>query len=181
AELAVEHALAEGEVVAALVAEADGGGLRFQWRLVGPAPPLPALSREGRGDSCRALPAGAARRAGDVGEGVGTLRPLRAPQAFAAGHGRLFLDLRLGQLGEEARRDAAGPLAVDAAVGGVEDGRLAPRAGQRDVGETALLLEAGEAAFVHRPLRGEHALLPAGEVDDVELEPLGGVDGHDGD
>ena len=75
----------------------------------------------------------------------------------------------------------AGPLAVDAAVGGVDDGGAAASAGDRDVGEAAFLLEAGEAAFVERALRGEHAFFPAGEVDDVELEALGGVDGHDRD
>ena len=75
----------------------------------------------------------------------------------------------------------ARPLAVDAAVGGVEDGRFAARAGDRDIGEAALLLEAGEAAFVHRALRRENAFFPAGEEDGVELEALGGVDGHDGD
>ena len=75
----------------------------------------------------------------------------------------------------------AGPLAVDAAVGGVEDRRAAPGAGDRDVGEAAFLLEAGEAAFVERALRREDAFFPAGEVDDVELQALGGVDGHDGD
>ena len=87
----------------------------------------------------------------------------------------------LGQLGEEAAGDRAGPLAVDAAVGGVEDGAAAPRAGDRDIGEAALLLEAGEAAFVERALRREHAFFPAGEIDGVELEALGGVDGHDRD
>ena len=75
-----------------------------------------------------------------------------------------------------------GPLAVDAAVGGVEDdAALAPRAGDRDIGEAALLLEAGIAAFVERALRGEDAFLPAGEEDGVELQALGGVDGHDRD
>ena len=87
----------------------------------------------------------------------------------------------VGQLGDEAAGDAAGPLAVDAAVGGVEDGRLAPRAGDRDIGEAAFLLEAGEAAFVERALRREHAFFPAGEEDEREFEALGGVDGHDGD
>src|SRR5690349_7341700 len=72
AELAVEHALAEGEVGAALVAEADGRGSCFQGWLVGPqACPLPAragarvaLSPPGRGVelTCCALPAGAPGR-----------------------------------------------------------------------------------------------------------------------
>src|SRR6476620_9411837 len=104
-----------------------------------------------------------------MGEGIGVLRPLRAPQAFAAGHRRLFLDVRLGQLGEEAGWDRAGPLAIDAAVGGVDDRRSAPSAGDRDVGKTPLLLEAGEAALVERPLRRENAFLPAREIDSVEF------------
>ena len=79
------------------------------------------------------------------------------------------------------RRDGRGPLAVDAAVGGVEDDAAPARAGDRDVGEAALLLEAGIAALVERALRGEDAFLPAGEEDGVELEALGGVDGHDRD
>ena len=74
-----------------------------------------------------------------------------------------------------------GPLAVDAAVGGVEDGRAGAGAGDRDVGEAAFLLEAGEAAFVQRALRREHAFFPAGEEDQREFEALGGVDGHDRD
>ena len=56
-----------------------------------------------------------------------------------------------------------------------------PRAGDRDIGEAAFLLEAGEAAFVERALRREHAFFPAGEEDEREFEPLGGVDGHDRD
>src|SRR6185503_4814183 len=79
AELAVEHALAERQVVAALVAEADGGSLHFQgWAGVPARPPLPALSpRRGRGAKpagC-ALPAGAAAGSRDVGEGVRALGP----------------------------------------------------------------------------------------------------------
>jgi hypothetical protein len=68
----------------------------------------------------------------------------------------------VGKLGDEAAGKAAGPLAVDAAVGGVEDGRAAAGAGDRDIGEAALLLEAREAALVERALRGEYPLLPAG-------------------
>ena len=58
---------------------------------------------------------------------------------------------------------------------------LVPRAGDRDIGQAALLLEAGEAAFVERALRREDAFLPADEEDDREFEALGGVDGHDRD
>ena len=114
-------------------------------------------------------------------EGVGAFRPLRAPQALAAGHRGFFLDVRLGQFGEETARDGAGPLAVDAAVGGMEDGCAAASAGDRHIGETALLLEAGETAFVERALRGNTPSSQPARIDDVELQALGGVDGHDCD
>src|SRR4051812_39027137 len=112
AELAVEHALAEREVVAALVAEADGRRACFNDPLrfgieAAAAGPLPARpSRR------------SAHRLGrtEVRERVCPFRPLGAPQALAAGHGCLFDEVALGQLGNEARRDRAGPLAVDAAV-----------------------------------------------------------------
>src|SRR3546814_13277639 len=82
---------------------------------------------------------------------------------------------------DEAAGDAAGPLAVDAAVCGVEDGRAAACASDRDIGEAAFLLEAREAAFVERALRGEDAFFPAGEEDGAEFQALGGVDRHDRD
>ena len=108
-----------------------------------------------------------------MGERVGSLRPLRAPQALAAGHGRLFLDMLSRQFGDEAAEGMrAGPLAVDAAVGGVHDGRVAPGAGDGDIGEAALLLEAGEAAFVERALRREDAFFPAGQPDMSNSSPL---------
>ena len=158
AELAVEDALAEREVVAALVAEADARD--------GAAPRSRAAAGGGSKERAArgALPAGAARiAAGDVGEGVGALGPLARHRLSPPVIVVSSLDVRLGQLGEEARGDRAGPLAVDAAVGGVEDGASAARAGDRDIGEAALLLEAGEAAFVERALRREDAFLPAGE------------------
>src|SRR5258705_12862516 len=121
AELAVEHALTEREVVTALVAEADGRRARFN----------DALRLGIVGGVAGTLPAGAARGASNVGEGIRALRPLCAPQALAAGHGRFFFDVRLGELGDEARRDRAGPLAVDAAVIGAEKFAHPPRLGCR--------------------------------------------------
>src|SRR5206468_6683851 len=123
--------------------EADGGGLHLQrWF----APPRPAariaLAREGRGASARRpLPAGAARGSGDMGEGVGALGPLGAPQALAAGHRGLFLSVRLGQFGKEAAGDGAGPLPVDAAVRRMEDGTFASSARDCDVREPPFLFE----------------------------------------
>src|SRR3546814_11858712 len=87
----------------------------------------------------------------------------------------------IGQLGDEAAGDAAGPLAVDAAVGGVDYEALMARSCDSDIGEAAFFLEGRVAAFVERALRGEDAFLPAGEEDGAEFEALGGVDGHEGD
>ena len=39
---------------------------------------------------------------GEVGDGVAALAPLRPPEAFAAGHRRLFRDMFAGQFGDEA-------------------------------------------------------------------------------
>ena len=50
-----------------------------------------------------------------------------------------------------------------------------------DIGEPPFLLQPGDAGLVERPLVGEHPLLPAGQEDVVELQPLGGVQGHHGD
>src|SRR5215211_2554788 len=89
----------------------------------------------------RALPAGAAGGGAHVlcgaemGERVGALAPLGPPQALAAGHRRFLLDVRFRKLADEAAGERAGPLAVDAAVGGVHDGRLAPSPSEGDVGE----------------------------------------------
>ena len=57
----------------------------------------------------------------------------------------------------------------------------APRAGQPDMGEAALLLEPGAAALVERALVREQPFLPAGQEDGVELEALGGVQRHQAD
>ena len=90
-------------------------------------------------------------------------------------------DMLVGQFADEAGRDRAGPLAVDAAVGGVEDGTFRLGAGDRDIGEAAFLLEAGVAALVEAALRGEDAFLPAGAEDMVIFQALGAVHGHDRD
>src|SRR3546814_9316426 len=79
---------------------------------------------------------------------------------------------------DETAGDAAHPLAVDTPVGGVIDARALAGAGDRDIGEAAFLLEAGGAAFVHRPLRRKDAVLPAREEDMVEFKAFGGVDRH---
>ncbi len=63
----------------------------------------------------------------------------------------------------------------------MDHGRAALGPGDRHIGKPTLLLQRGEAAFVERPLRREDPLLPSRQIDGVELQPLGRVDGHDGD
>ena len=53
------------------------------------------------------------------------------------------------------------------------------RAGEADVGEPPLLLQPLLAVLVEAALAGKDALLPAGQEDQRELQPLGGVQGHD--
>ena len=54
-------------------------------------------------------------------------------------------------------------------------------AGEADIGEAALLLQAGAAALVERALVREQAFLPAGQEHGLELQPLGRMQRHDGD
>src|SRR5688572_16520678 len=108
AELGVEDALADRDVGAAGIAEAD----RARPRLEHPG----GAAVEGAAGRSAAPARAAAGAALDVGEWVGALGPVGAPQRFAAAHRRLLLDMRVGQLGDEARWDRRGPLAVDAAV-----------------------------------------------------------------
>ena len=87
--------------------------------------------------------------------------------------------MRLGKFGHEPAGDRAGPLAIDPAVGRVQDRTAPPRAGDRDVSEAPLFLETGQPALVKRALRGEHTVFPADQEHVVEFQPLGGVDRHD--
>src|SRR3546814_4636546 len=88
-------------------------------------------------------------------------------------------DLR--QFPDEARGDGTGPLAIDAPVGGVQDDAGFPRPRDRYIGKAAFLLQAVEAAFVKGALGRENAFFPPRQEDGVELQSLGGVDGHDRD
>src|SRR3546814_19592134 len=82
----------------------------------------------------------------------------------------LAVDMFGRDFADEAAGDAAHPLAIDAAVRGVIDARALAGAGDRDIGEAAFFLEAGGADFVHRTLRGENAVFPAGEETMIEFE-----------
>src|SRR6185437_11964864 len=97
----------------------------------------------------------------------------RHTEAARAAGRLLHLDVGLRQLIEEARRHRRGPQAVDAPIGGEIDAGALARAGQADMRQAALLLEAGAAALVERALVGEQAFLPAGQEYGVEFESLG--------
>src|SRR3546814_2188392 len=100
-----------------------------------------------------------------MGKGVALRRPIGAPQALPAAEAVFAVDMFGRDFGDEAAGEAAHPLAVDAAVGGVIDARALPRPRDRDIGEAAFLLQAGGAALVHRALRREDAILPARKED----------------
>ena len=63
----------------------------------------------------------------------------------------------------------------------MEDSATLARPRDRDIGQPPFFLQAVEPAFVQRPLRGENAFLPPDQEGRIELQPLGGMDGHDGD
>src|SRR6478736_9570798 len=112
----------------------------------------------------RPLPA---RRRVAGAEGFDIVEARRAVAAAAAPAGAAlgFRDLDIGrrQFVEEARRDRGRPRAVDAAVGGEIEFGAAAGAGQADMGEAALFLEAGAAVFVERALARKQAFFPAGQ------------------
>src|SRR3546814_10379741 len=116
-----------------------------------------------------------------MGEGVALRRPIGAPQTRAAAEAGFAVDMFGRDFGDESAGNAAHPLAVDTAVGGLIDARALPGAGDRDIGKAAFLLEAGGAALVHCALRREDALLPAAEADMIEFEAFGCMDRIDGD
>src|SRR6187399_2480048 len=85
AELGVEDTLSDGDVAAAGITEADRAGARYDHLGRGALEQAAA-----RG----ALPAGtAAGAAADVCERIGALRPVGAPQGFAAAHRRFLVDM----------------------------------------------------------------------------------------
>src|SRR5262249_58451451 len=84
----------------------------------------------------------------------------------------LHLDMRLGQLVDESRRNGRRPGAVDAAVRHEIDLGPLARPGEADMGEAALLLESGAALLVERALVRQHALLPARQENRGGHEPL---------
>ena len=63
----------------------------------------------------------------------------------------------------------------------MQDGAALARPRDRDIGQPPFFLQTVQPAFVQRPLRGENAFLPPDQEGRIELQPLGGMDGHDGD
>ena len=88
------------------------------------------------------------------------------------------LDMIGGKLVDEARGNGRVPLAVNAAIAGEKQLRAAFCAGEADVGQPALLLEARLALLIKRALVREHAFLPAGQEHGLEFEALRGVQRH---
>ena len=70
---------------------------------------------------------------------------------------------------------------IHAPVAGKGDRRQFLGAGDADIGEAALLLQSGEARFVHAALAGEQPILPARQEDDGVFQTLRAVQGHDAD
>ena len=66
-----------------------------------------------------------------------------------------------------------------APVEGVVDPCLPAGSGQADIGQSPLLLEPGKAAVVERALIRKQALLPARQKDEVKLQSLRRMKGHD--
>src|ERR1700722_4865026 len=94
-----------------------------------------------------------------------------APARAALGFGNL--DIRRRQFVEEARWNRGRPGAVNSPVGGEVKLGAAAGAGQPDMGEAALFLEAGAALFVQGALARKQAFLPAGQEHIVEFQSLG--------
>ena len=103
---------------------------------------------------------------------------------MAGGIGRVeagvaaFGELGGRQLAQEARGDGGLPLVEDAAIGGERHVGAFACPGEADIGQPTLFLEPGSALLVERALVGEQAFLPARQEHGIELEPLGGVQGH---
>ncbi len=173
----MEDSGAVSDVAAGLGREAGGAAARFGYTLGRRI----VFRRQGT------LPSGAARArairavGGHVSEGVVGLAPGRAPERGTTGHGSFALHVFFGQFLDKAAGYRTGPLAIDAAVCGVKDRAAALGARDRDIGEAALFLEAGQPAFVDSALAGKDAFFPTGEEDMIEFQSLGRMHGHDGD
>src|SRR5581483_11089881 len=100
-------------------------------------------------------------------------RPTRCPAVGALRLDDLYIGFR--KLIDKPRRCRRLPEPAVAPV--LDEAHLGPPAGagEADVGQPALLLEARLAVLVEAALVGEQPLLPARQEHDVELQPLGGV------
>ncbi len=125
----------------------------------------------------RALPAGAviAGRRKIIAEAALVRKTADGMVAF--GH----FDMVLRQFINKARRQSRVPLAVRAAIAGKADGGALFGAGNADIGEAALFLQAFGAAFIKAALMGKQAFFPPGQKHAFKFQPFGGVQRHDGD
>src|SRR5215470_15711447 len=101
-----------------------------------------------RGALLRALPAGRAVARAEMRHVVEARAAVVAAHVAEAAFGLGDLDIRLRQFIEEARGQVARPQPVRTAVGGEIDVGAPARAREPDMGEAALLLEAGAALVV---------------------------------
>ena len=85
------------------------------------------------------------------------------------------VEVVLGQLGQEAAGLGLDQLAVALAPPGQGEGQRLAGAGDADVGEPALLLD---GVLLDAGAMGQQLLLHADQEDVGELQPLGGVQGH---
>src|SRR5208282_614272 len=93
----------------------------------------------------------------------------------------LELDMIFGQFLDEPGRRRRLPEAADPPVEGIVNPCLPAGSGQADISKSPFLLESCEAIVVQRPLMRKETLLPARQKDDVKLESLRRMKGHDRD
>ena len=143
------------------------------------------LSRLGGGAALGGLQPPPPRRVVDIGP-RGTILdiggrggPGHAPAIKA--RWRQHLDMLGRQFIDKARGHLRLPLPVYPPVGREADGAKLFGAGDPDIGQPPLFLEALQPRFVHRALRGEQAILPSRQKHDGVFQPLGAMQRHDRD
>src|SRR5262249_32888245 len=177
AELLVKHALPAQQAGSRPARRGDELALKRRGdrrcAILSPGAPLGALpargligARKAGGRLLKAAPA----------VGIKTLSC--AGRTLVGSPGLQHLDIGLGQLIDKPRRRGALPQAAVAPVLREADHNLLACPCDADVGEPPLLLKTGRAIFIKAPLMREQTFLPAGQEDDIKLQPLGGVQRH---
>src|SRR5262245_13277023 len=118
----------------------------------------------------------AARRLIKAAGAIGVVAAATAEVALRNGD----LDVGRRQLIDKARRCRRLVEAACAPVLGKADLGLPLGPGHADVGQPPFFFEAGGAALIKAALMREQTLLPAWQEHELELEPLGRVQGHQG-